>query len=366
MREIMDRIEEGSRDFRDIPNVIQKWDGKIFANPVRPLPGDLDEYPFPDRTLYDGLNGRVDRSVRTFLTSRGCPFHCSFCFEDSMRQLYAGKGKYVRMRNIDRCIEELVALKSATNVQTVYFADDLFGMDRKWLYRFLPAYKAAVGLPFICLIRADMVSRWDDYAPMLASHGCRSAFFGVETADEALRNEVLGKQLTTDEILKAASRLKSSGIPFRTYNIVGLPGETFSQAWKTLELNIRIRPDYPWCSVWAPFPGTALTEYARQRGFLASGFTPQGLSKSFFTTSPLASTPDLERICNLQKLFQTAVLWPWTRTVVRLLTRLPANILFTAWFGLVYFYVYWKSERKLLLPTLRFAWKNYRYILAKE
>lgn len=365
VREILDRIDTGS-DFSNVPNLIVKLkDGSLRENPVRKLRSDLDDYPFPDRNLYDALEGHIDRRVRTVITSRGCPFHCTFCFEDSLRELYKGKGKFVRMRSISKVIEELKVLCSTTNVETVYFADDVFGVNRRWLYQFLEVYRREVGLPFICLARADLVAADTAYAQRLADGGCRAVFFGIESGNEEIRNRVLNKRLSNDQIILAAECLHAAGIPFRTYNIVGLPDETLEDAFATLRLNIAVRADYPWCSVFMPFPGTALTEYAFERGYLDHAFEFDSLSKSFFSDSKLRM-PDIDRIANLQKFFQTAVLWPWTLPLICRLIKLSPNPMFDMWFGLVYFLIYVRSEQKTFWRTLRFALRNWRHVLGKK
>lgn len=363
--DVLDRIA-ARQPLDGVANLIWKRpDGSIENNAVRALRRDLDDYPFPDRHLYDALNGRLDRSVRNVITSRGCPFHCTFCFEDSMRELYDGKGKYVRIRSIDKVIVELNVLRRGTDVSTVYFADDVFGMSRRWLYDFLEVYKREIGLPFICLVRADLVAAHEEYAQRLADGGCKSVFFGIESGNDDMRNRVLKKQLTNDQIRIAAKRLHAAGIKFRTYNIVGLPGESLADAWETVRLNIEIGADYPWCSVFMPFPGTALTEYAFERGYLDRAFKFDSLSKSFFTDSKL-KLPEVREIANLQKFFQTAVLWPSSLPIIRRLVRLPPNRAFDLWFGLVYFLVYIRSERKKFFETLWFALRNYRHVLARE
>lgn len=361
MLEILDRIDLG-KPLDDVLNVRCKHGPD---NDLRPLRRDLDDYPFPDRTLYDALKGKVDRTVRNVITSRGCPWHCSFCFEDAMRELYDGKGKYVRIRRIERIIDECRELRDTTDVRTIYFADDVFGMSKRWLREFLPRYRREVGLPFICLVRADIVASDPEYALMLKEGGCRSVFFGVESGSDRLRNAVLVKDLSTAEIETAARYLHDAGIPFRTYNIVGLPGETLEDAYSTVELNIRIRADYPWCSVFSPMPGTALAQRAIDEGCLDRDFNPDSLSRSFFTESPLGG-PAIKRLENLQKFFQTAVLFPRTFPAIKRLIRIPPNVLFTLWFGLVYFAIYIRSERRGFWTTLRFALMNWKHVLAKQ
>jgi len=364
MREVMDCIDKGE-SFHHVPNLSFSEGIASKHNPLRNLRKDLDDYPFPDRNLYNVLNEKGDRKVRNVITSRGCPFHCTFCFEDAMRDMYKGKGKYVRIREIDRSIEECKRLLAETNAEIIYFADDVFGMKKQWLYDFLEKYKKEVAVEFICLVRADIVASDEQYAYKLAEAGCKSVFFGIESGNEQLRNKVLNKQLTDDQILKAAKLLHDAGISFRTYNIVGLPDETLEDAFSTVELNIKIKADYPWCSIFSPFPGTELTDYAFNKGYLGKEFDYDSLDKSFFLETKL-DIPHKREVQNLQKFFQTAVLWPWTYPIIKKLIKLPSNIFFKGWFGLVYFYIYIKSEKRNFWTTLGFALRNYRHVLSKE
>lgn len=362
--EVMDLID-ANKSIESVPNLCIKKNGNLVQTPLRNLRKDLDDYPFPDRHLYDALGSRLDRTVRNVITSRGCPFHCSFCFEDAMRELYKGKGKYVRVRSVEKVIEECVRLKEETNVRVIYFADDVFGMSKSWLYQFLPVFKDKIGLDFICLVRADIVASDEEYAFRLAEGGCRSVFFGIESGSESLRNRVLRKQLTDDQIIKAAELLHKAGIKFRTYNITGLPDETLEDAFATVALNIRIKTDYPWCSLFSPFPGTKLTDYAFERGYLDEHFQCNTISKSFFLDSKL-DIENIQEMENLQKLFQTAVLWPWTFHLIKKLIYIKPNYFFTLWFGLIYFYNYIRSERRNFWGSLKFACRNYRHVLTKE
>lgn len=361
--ELLNTLDAGG-DFSGIQNLYVKRGGRIARNAVRPLQQDLDAYPFPDRSLYEALGTGADRSVRNILTSRGCMFHCTFCFEDSIRELYQGKGRHVRVRNTDKVIEELRELKDAHKARTVYFCDDVFGLNRKWLYDFLEIYKREIGLDFLCLVRADVMSADGTYAARLKEAGCKAVFFGIETGSEFLRNTVLNKHLKDKHIYAAAAQLHKAGLPFRTYNIVGLPDETLEDAFNTIRMNIAIKADYPWCSIFSPYPRTALTLYAQEKGYLGKDFNPDSISGSFFIDSKL-NMPGIRRIENVHKFFQTAVLWPWTLPLIRLLIKLPPNLLFRLWFGTIYFYVFLKSERRSFFRTIGFALGNYQHLLKK-
>jgi radical SAM superfamily enzyme YgiQ (UPF0313 family) len=362
--EVLEAVAAG-KDYSHIANLGFKKNGAPHINELRMLPADLDDYPFPDRDLYGGLTGKLDRSVQNVLTSRGCPFHCSFCFEDAMREMYKGKGKYVRLRRISKVIEECQEVRAKTNLRVVYFADDLFGMDKKWLYEFLPIYRKEVGIKFVCLVRADIVASDPAYARNLADGGCENVFFGIESGNEDLRNRVLVKKTTDAEIYEAARLLHDAGIKFRSYNIMGLPGETLADAYSTVQMNIDIKTDFPWCSIFSPIPGVALTDYAIEKGYLTPDFNTSDINQSFFLDNAL-KIENKREIQNLQKFFQTAVLWPWTFPLIKQLIKLPPNILFRLWFGFMYFINYVRSEKKSAWLILKFSLANWRHVILKQ
>ena len=363
--DILDRLDARA-SLENVQNLcLKRSDGTIIRNELRPLMEDLDALPFPDRHLYDCIDGRIDRSLCNVVTTRGCPYKCNFCCQDALRELYRGKGKYVRTRRIEKVIEECVQLKNESGARAIYFRDDLFGLNKKWLYEFLKLYKREVGLEFMCLVRADIVCSDEQYASRLAEAGCRTVFWGIESGDEQMRNLVLNKQLANEQIIKAAGFLHRAGIKFLTFNIMGLPGETLANAQSTVELNIAIRTDYPWCSLYFPLPRTRLTEYALDNGYLDPNYHAT-LSQQTFYSSPSMRSPEIDRIENLQRFFQTAVLWPWTYPLIKKLIHLRPNLLFKWWFGLIYFYVHTKGQNLNFWLTLKFAIRNVRHQFGKK
>jgi len=362
--EFMNRIDKGE-DFLDVKNLCVARDGRIYRNEFRALDEDVDVYPFPDRDLYVDLKGKIDIRERSLITSRGCPWNCTFCFNDSMREAYKGKGKYVRTRNVDRVLEEAELLKNTTETRVIYFSDDVFGLDRIWLYEFLPKFKERIGLPFICLVRADVICKDEGYVQYLANNGCILVSFGIESGNEDIRNRMLGKKILDSQIYKTAELLHKVGIKFRTFNIIGLPGETLENAFLTVKMNIDIKTDYPWCSMFMPLPGTKLANYATNTGCISKDFTVNHLTPSFFSKSNLVNQPYIKQLSNLQRFFQTAVLWPWTFKIIKCLIKLPPNKLFTLWFGFVYFLVHVRAERRGFWQTVYFSLRNYKRLLKR-
>ena len=357
--EVMNCIED-RKDFGGIGNIIYKKNGVVIENKIRDLQQDLDVYPFPDRKLYEVelKKHNIDLSIRNVITSRGCPFSCSFCQEITMREIYKGKGSYLRTRKIDKIVQELELLKNTTATQSLYFVDDIFGLDYKWLNDFLFIYKRRVGLEFSCMVRADAVKKYKDYARLLKDSGCRMVAFGVESGNERIRNELLRKKISNEDISVAASMFHNAGIKFRAFNILGLPSETLEDAYETVQLNIDIKTDYPWCAIYLPLKDTELTNYALNEKILAQDYFSNINKRSFFSDASPIKTKDIKRIVNLQRFFQTVVLWPKTFPLVKLLIKLPPNPFFDLWFGFIFYIVYTKSEGRNWWKTFLFALKN--------
>ena len=88
------------------------------------------------------------------------------------------------------------------------------------------------------------------------------------------------------------------------------------------------------------------------------------IPKSFFVSSALKN-PYSNELVNLQKFFQTVVLWPKALPLARLLIKMKSNVLFKMWFGLIYFYVHIKSENRSFWNTFKFAIRNFKHVIGK-
>ena len=361
--ELADAVDSGS-DYSRIANLWVKMpDGTVQKNDVRPLIEDLDAYPPPDRLLYNRYPELCRNPVKVFLSSRGCPYNCSFCFNHQMMELYKGKGRYVRHRSHGSLLKEIEEVTAASPTRRVYFCDDTFALQRTWLLDFLPEYGRRIALPFHCLLRINQLD--EEIARSLADNGCVTVFWGIESGDEKIRNVLLQKEIADTDIRKGAALLKQQGISFRTYNIIGFPGETLKQAFKTVALNIEIGTDFPWCSLFMPYPGTKLADYAVSEGFLPADVCAEDMEASFHISSAL-NNPDKDRIVNLHKFFQTAVRVPALVPLIRQLIKLPPNPLFQLWFSLVYFILCVRSEGRSITNTLSLSMGNARYFMKSK
>lgn len=348
--DLANAVDRGT-DITSIKNLWVKKSGIVHKNPLRPLIEDLDTIPFADRKTYYETYPALERnSHKIFLAGRGCPFDCTFCFNEKLKNMYAGLGQYVRFRSPVNIIEEIKQVRQESRLKTVFFNDDIFVLNQKWLNDFLPLYKEEIDLPFYVTARADTLN--EPVVKLLKDAGCKCVSFAVESGNERIRNEVLGKKITDEQIIKSAALLKKYRIKFATYNMIGIPGETVDNVLETVNINIKIKTDYPRCSFLTPYPGTRIAKYAEKTGHLES--TVDLMPPFAQQTSSSLKLKDKNEIINMHSFFQTAVKLPFLMPAIRIMAKLPENVLFKIWWATVYFIIFSRSEGRGLGETLSF------------
>ncbi|KPL14658.1 hypothetical protein AMJ74_02950 [candidate division WOR_3 bacterium SM1_77] len=307
-----------NEDYSHIPNLWMKRNGATISNPVRPFETDLNRYPIPDRIYYYKYATLREAYYKFFVTGRGCPYNCYFCFNQEFRRLYNFKGGIVRRYSPEHVIQELIQCKEKYPLKRVCFADDIFTIQKQWLTQFLPLYKKEIGVPFSCHCRADMDN--EDIVRLLRENGCDYVMVGLESGNPRVRNEILGKKISNERFYRAAELLHKYGIRIRAYNIMGSPTETLKEALETMELNSRAKIDYPTCALFQPYQGTKTDAIAKELGYLDKNFSLEDLVGSYDFGSYL-NQPEIEEVKRAHKLFYIGARhhrWiPLIRKVVR-------------------------------------------------
>lgn len=326
---ILDLVEaiETGRPLSGIDNWWFKRNGHLDRSPTRPAEHNLDLLPFPDRELlFDADEFTRQSGIKHFITSRGCPYDCTYCFNHALAELYQGKGRRLRQMSVDRVIEEVVWVQERYPMQFVVFLDDLFIVYVDWLQELAVRFPREVGLPFFCNVRANLVT--PEKVALLREAGCASVGMGLETGNTAMRNEILKRNMSDKKIIEASRLVREAGIQLLTTNMVGLPGGTLENDFETLALNHACKPAYANAFLYQPYPRTELGEYAREHGHVEGSL--DDIDHSAWERSVLRfSTPEEKRqIENFNKLFALAVEWPWMTGLVRRLIKLPPNPLF--------------------------------------
>lgn len=324
----------GGDPFRS-PNLAFNAGGFLLQNPVLDLNPDLDALPFPARELLYGRSRFLrDTPIKAFLSGRGCPNDCSYCFNHQFNELYRGKGRIVRTKSVGYLLEEIARTGAAYPLRYVRFHDDIFGLSRPWLEAFAEAYPSRLGLPFSCYVRPNAVD--GEYARLLKQAGCRAAYTAIECGNERLRNEVLCRRLRDEQIRGALHALKDAGIRVVTFNMVGVPGETEEDMQSTIRMNRECGVDFADVSIFQPYPGTRAYAWCQEHGYLTD--SSHTLS-NVYTRSSLNLEPWLgRRVFVVHKLFTLLVDHPRLRFLAPLCHACrfldgPLQLLYRLYYG---------------------------------
>jgi anaerobic magnesium-protoporphyrin IX monomethyl ester cyclase len=369
MLELCDALDAGA-DWTGIGNIWARSGDQIIKNPNRPKlrQQELDKLPFADRELYRKYKHFLDYPFAIFVGSRGCPFQCSFCEVPEVNSRYGG-GKSVYYRSVDSLLAEINWAKEAGYLdgRLVMFTDSTFNSHKKWLLEFLKGYEERIDVPFSCNLRVDLIN--EQQVRALKTAGCDNVRFGVESGDEAIRNTVLKKALTDEKLFSSAKILRKYQIPYITFNLFGNPGETYDQAWKTIYTNQRLNPTAMGAYIFVLFPGISATNDAIRQGLIDEGDLPRldeapyNLHLSLLVLHPERS-PEITRICNLQKFAIIVTRYPRLEGLVRQLCKLPPLEVFGTFYSVCQAWEWKKWSTKTTTTRIMFeALLNYQALV---
>ena len=269
--ELLGEITRGGGNFERIDGLSFRQTNRIVHRPTRTRVKNLADVPMPDRNLLINKDKYSAEDMGLIMSSRGCPFSCAFCATETKR---------VQYRPVEQVIEQIRQIKN--NYGTVQFSikDDSFTVNKKRVAEFCNALaNEHLRIGWECNTRVDLVT-----AEMLAQMkraGCNSIKVGVESGSA----EVLGrmnKGTTLEQIRRAAKLLRSAGIHWTAYFLIGTPGETIEDIYKTRDLMYEIKPDFASLGVYEPFPGPAMFHDGVRRGLVK----PEMELQEFYTTLP--------------------------------------------------------------------------------
>lgn len=237
----------------------QAPDCAVIHNPDRPPIKDLDTLPFADYGLFrmaeytnlqptqDAVDGSRSFSI---MTSRGCPYRCSYCSQSVYPVRY-------RVRSPEHVVAEWRHLVRDRGAQEIGVLDDAFNVQRKRVHAICDLL-IAEGLnhvPWIMIngIRANLADK--ELLAHMKAAGCKRTAFGVESGNQAILDSI-DKHLTLDQIRAAFQAANAVGMETIGFFIIGLPGETEETMEQTIRFAIELDPLVATFSMLTPFPGT--------------------------------------------------------------------------------------------------------------
>jgi anaerobic magnesium-protoporphyrin IX monomethyl ester cyclase len=257
-------IKDLKRDPMSIPGVAYSpnRDRRVIRSPHRPLMRDLDQLPFPARDLIDmDLYRQAWRDAHGFFSlnlvaSRGCPYRCNWC----AKPIY---GDSFHARSPESVAEEMWQLREKFGADHLWFADDLFGINNRWIQMLADQVsRRNAAIPFKVQSRADLM-RNEDAVAALARSGCAEVWMGVESGSQKVL-DAMDKGIHIEQVLRARYNLKQHGIRSCFFLQFGYPGETWGDIQKTAQMVREAHPDDIGVSVSYPLPGTRFYQRVRE------------------------------------------------------------------------------------------------------
>ncbi len=235
--------------------------GAVREGAAAELPAALDDFPFP---AYDLLETMAPYKTSLFgpvytlvLSSRGCPFQCSFC-------AYC-RSKY-RERSAENVVKELKWLKEGIGLKNFVFFDDTISLKReRTMEIFRRMADSGLGLKFGICTRVDLLD--EEMVVAAKAAGCVEIGFGVESGSQKVL-DLAKKGITLDQIRKAFALCRKHGMKSIASVILGLPGETEETVAETFRFIAEIDPYYCQYAIAVPFPNTAVYRYYDERGLI--------------------------------------------------------------------------------------------------
>ncbi len=235
----------------------RKNNGEIFYNNSANFITNLDSLPFPALHLlpiekYFEINN--DRRLEV-VTSRGCPFKCTFCSISSVW------GRKYRVRSPENVLEELKELKSKYKIDTIFFEDDNLTLNEE----------RAIEI-FNLMIENNLNLKWlprnglaihtlkDNVIELMVKSGCIRAVIAVESGDQSVLDNIIKKNLKLEQVKRVVKEFKKYNIPIEAFFVVGFPRETLKQIKRTFEFAHSLKVNALYIFPAMPLPATELYE----------------------------------------------------------------------------------------------------------
>lgn len=248
-------------------------DGRRWIrNAERPLERDLDSIPLPrwdlmpvDRYVIPKSSTSGRKRFLPMLSSRGCPFGCSYC------PYPIGQGLKWRYRSPDNVVDEMEHLVRTYGVEHILFRDPMFSMQQKRVIAICDEIvRRGLKVSWKCETRVDCLD--EPTIAAMARAGCTGVNFGVESTDPEIQKGVHRKPITIQEFQEKVAILRRFHIDTFAFFVVGLPGDTLETILASMDFAVQMRANWTQFTVATPFIGTPMHDWAVKQGFIAPDF----------------------------------------------------------------------------------------------
>ena len=305
--------EYKNKNFNEVPGLMYRDNGNIKNNPRAHSSKDLDIYPRASYHLLKmgqykigTLKGRLP--FTSIMTFRGCPWKCIFCASDQLETTRILK------RSIKSIVDEIEHIVTTYNVRHFMVLDDVLTLVRKRSVEFCEEIiKRKLDITFEGSTRANLLD--EELVILMKRAGLIRLSFGLETVDEDMR-KTMNKKVPLDAYKESNEILNKHGIEALNSVMLGLPGETEKNIWKTLNFLKKAKEvKQANFAIATPYPGTKFHEMAVNgeggMHLLSDDFTEYKRYGSAVTRVNDLGPDDLIRIQNAGFVSIYSKYWRW-------------------------------------------------------
>ncbi|MCX7886078.1 MAG: B12-binding domain-containing radical SAM protein [Verrucomicrobiae bacterium] len=236
----------------------EKLSGVFYAK----SPQNLDAIPFPDYAAVE-LNGFDYKKMVEILATRGCPHRCGYCCSPFLKEK-------VRGRSPENVVAEMKE-RWRHGTREMFFTDDAATINKKRVIKMCELMvREGLRMKFHMITRVDYLD--EDVVRALKMAGCRSLMLGIESGNERIRNESIGKRLSDEAIFTGMALLKKYNIHVDLFFMIGHPGETEDDIRDSIEFPYRLERagltniQQAGYHLSIPFPGTDYFKWCVAKG----------------------------------------------------------------------------------------------------
>lgn len=242
-----------TKDFRGVDGLCYKENDKIIIQPKNHFIENLDTMPLPARHLLDLDKYRLvddfGNKMVTIISSRGCPYRCTYCFKGLFGTVY-------RQRSSNNIIEEIKHCIDRYGYKSFYFIDDLFTLNSERVKELTnEIINLGVDIRWQCLARVNNATL--GMFQQMKNAGCYKVHFGIESGNQDVLNKIR-KGITLDQIRNAVKYCEKAKIRTKGYFMLGMPGDTKERMQDTIDFAKELKLNDLMFSITTPFPGTEL------------------------------------------------------------------------------------------------------------
>lgn len=221
------------------------------------LTKDLNDIPFPDRSLIEGDYGKNiflnrksynNKGSESIITSRGCSYNCAFCASHSM---WNGRTRY---RSINNIVAEIRQIINSTGIRQFAVWDDNMTLNKQRCLALCEEF-GKLDIIWRCLMRADQLD--SEICEALASAGCKEIWPGIESGDQRVL-DYLDKRTNTGAMLEGCRNARKAGLKIKTLFMIGTPGEQEDTPEINRDYFKHLDFDMIMLSTFTPLPGSPI------------------------------------------------------------------------------------------------------------